>query len=685
MPPAESPSPHFSARAWPWACGLALIVFVVFGAAASFAFLDWDDVRQIQQNPNVNRPSWQGVRATWRAPYWGLYIPVSYTALAFEAAVAERVDPRSGLSELRPSVFHVGNLLLHAACTVLVFVLLRNVVTVPTNAARRCPHDEEPSRRSVMSTAAAAGLGALLFAVHPLQVESVAWISEVRGLLCGLFALLALWQYVEYADTGRSGGVRTACYAGATAALLLALLSKPAAVAVPLLAGVLGVGLLRRRPATVFLEILPWVVCAAAACLITKRLQPDEAMAYVPSLATRPLIALDALSFYVGKFFVPLPLGADYGRTPQFVLGGSSFQVGWIILPVLAVALVLLRQRRLPLVGFALFVAWLVPVLGIVPFNFQRISTVADRYVYLSMLGPAFVVAWIVQRWWSRPLAAAAAAVVGMLAVVSFLQLGAWRDTRTLFEHALTVNPRSAVAEYHLGHVAFLDGRHEDAVECYRKSLEYRPDFLETYVDLANCLFAWGKADDAFTVLRESLEYASESEKAFIQQKLAELRSRQYVVNEATAEINLGVAQEAAGRIEEARRHYLTAIRIEPKLATGHYNLGNLAMAQGNYSLALEYYETALKFQPEYAQARANMGGVFLQLGRLQDAIAQERAALIIDRTLLPARIMLGQALLKSGARDKAAVEFRAALSQVPSDSPQAADIRNWLRRAEGP
>ena len=300
-------------------------------------------------------------------------------------------------------------------------------------------------------------------------------------------------------------------YAGATAALLLALLSKPAAAAVPLMAGVLGVGILRRRLTTVLLEISPWMACAVLAGAITKELQPDRAtaMAFVPSIAERPLVALDAASFYLGKLFVPLDLSADYGRTPQFVFSAASFQVGWILLPALLVALLLARHRRLPLVALALFGAWLAPVLGLVAFNFQRISTVADRYVYLAMLGPALLAAWIVARWWNRPVLAAAAAILGLFAALSFLRLGAWHDTPALFSNALKVNPHSAVARYHLGYQAFLEGRRDEAIELYRKSLECRPDLVETHIGLARAFFASGKVEEACDVLRTATRFRS--------------------------------------------------------------------------------------------------------------------------------------------------------------------------------
>ena len=707
MPPPTGNSPGCtvvppaSAYALFAALGLVVVVFAIFGAAVGFGFLNWDDNYHVVDNPNVNPPSWHGVWESWRAPYYRLYVPLSYTFLSLEAAAAQQVDPVSGVSELRPAVFHLGNLFLHAACTVLVFMLLRRLLDATATGTGTMPAVAPAGKfitptRSISEGALAyasgwceqlsrrgntlaAALGALLFAVHPLQVESVAWISEVRGLLCGLFSLLALWQYVEYADPRRRRAVRAALYAGATAALALALLSKPAAAAVPLMAGVIGVGLLRRRCTAVFLETLPWLLLATAAVLETRWLQLGGAKAVAPSLAMRPLVALDAISFYVGKFFVPFSLAADYGRTPQFVFSATAFQIGWVLLPALAIVLVLAKHRRVPLVGLALFAAWLAPVLGVVSFDYQRISTVADRYAYLAMLGPALVLAWIIQRWWSVSLAAGAAAAIGLLAALSFVQLGTWRDTGTLFQHVLRVNPRSAVAQYHLGYQAFLVGDRKAAIEHYRQSLDLRPDFVETYRELARTYIASGEVEEACKVLRGAPHCDQ------VEEVLQAIQSKQQGLREATAEVQLGRVEEAAGRIDESRRHYLAAIRIQPRRADAHYNLGNLALKEGNLPAAIEYYETALKFQPEYSQARANLGAVLLQLGRFDDAIAQERAALIIDPALFQARVLLGQALLLKGSKPEAAAQFRTALSQVPHGSPQAIDLHNWLRKAEGP
>ena len=675
---------RLAARTWLIAAGLVVAVAVVFGASLGFDFLNWDDPQQVLGNPLVNSPSRVFLDA-WRQPYWGLYIPVSYNFLACEAALAWRTDPVSGQSLLQPWVFHAGNLLLHAANTVLVFLLLRRLL-LNVSGTLRVPSaenvdivvcgsdDRADGTRSVPDTLAAA-LGAALFAMHPSQIESVAWISEVRGLLCGLFGLLALWQYVEYADSRRSLQGRIVLYCGASAALVLALLSKPAAVALPLMAAVLGVGLVRRRPAAVAVEMLPWLAAAAAVALKTKQLQPG-ALLEPPSFLAGPLIALDAIGFYLYKLFVPLQLSTDYGRTPQYVLSGRSFQLGWIILPVVIASLAWFKPRCMPLVCFALFLAWLTPVLGLVTFDYQRISTVGDRYAYLAMLGPALLSAWLLARYWNARTVAAAAVVCAGLAALSFFQLDVWRNTSGLFAHALEVNPRSAVARFHLGYAAFLKGDYKEAIDWYQESLKFGPDHLETHLALANALDMSGRSQEARDVLHTAPARSRDDEQT-VREALQAVESK--------PEINAGQADETAGHIADARRHYLAALRIDPHNATAHYNLGNLAFAARDWQEAAAHYRSALETRPDYAQAHANLSFVLVQLGEADDAIAQARAALTISPKLLAAEMALGQALLRKGENKEAAAAFERALFLVAPDSAEEGEIEKWLRKAGRP
>ena len=335
---------------------------------------------------------------------------------------------------LRPAYFHAGNLALHIACVLLAFILLRRILARGAGRQGETP----PGRGSAVRDAAACG-GALLFGLHPLQVESVAWISEARGLLCGVFAIVALWQYVEYSEFSRSRRPRMVHYVVATGAFLLALLSKPTAVAVPLVAGVLELGLWRRPFGRVFWPLAPWLAAAAVVAVGTRSLQSESLLPWVPPLPVRPLVAADALQHDLVTLVAPLWLTPDYGRSPRWLM-----DQGWISLagaPVLLAVLLALtglgRSRRVWWTFAAVFVAWLVPVLGLVPFHFQRISTVADRYLYLALLGPAAAWAWWLSRCPIRWVFRANLALIVSLGWMSFIQASYWRNDRTLFARRL--------------------------------------------------------------------------------------------------------------------------------------------------------------------------------------------------------------------------------------------------------
>ena len=273
-------------------CVLILIAatVAVFGQVGGHEFLSWDDNIHVTENPLLNPVRWGGVAELWQQPYWGLYIPLSYTFFAGEMAAAG--------SPPDPAVFHLVNLALHVGCVLLVFAILR----------RLFGHD------------GAACCGALLFGLHPVQVESVAWISETRGVLCGVFSLVAVWLYLRYADVPGSRRSRIIHYALATAAFVLALLCKPAAVAVPLLIGVLDAGLLRRPWRQVLMCVGPWLVVALGWTAFTSQLQPGGSLPHDLPIWARPLVAGDALAFYLYKLAAPLQCGPDYGRTPRWVM-----------------------------------------------------------------------------------------------------------------------------------------------------------------------------------------------------------------------------------------------------------------------------------------------------------------------------------------------------------------------------
>jgi tetratricopeptide (TPR) repeat protein len=705
---------------------MALLMFIslaVYGRVCGHAFLSWDDPQNVVSNRRVDPPTWQGVAESWRHSYRGRYTPVAYTFFAAEAAVSHRLADTVAAS-LNPAVFHAGSLLLHVLCVLLVYVILRHLLHGQDSESAAA------GRAGWYAVDGAALIGALWFSLHPLQVESVAWISETRGLLCAMFSLLAIWQYLH---CGQASGPKSAVarYLFATFCFGLALLSKPAAVAVPLLAAALDMGLLRRPLRQTLLNLAPWLALAAAVALATHRLQPGASSPAMPSLWASPLLAGKAILFYGMKTLVPWPLSTDYRDTPQWMM-----QQAWLPLAALAPlgllgALAVGKARHIALTCAAVFVLWLLPILGRATFDFQWISTVADRYAYLALLGPALGLAWLVKHYWRPWVVVAAVAVLGLYAVLSSMQVSYWHDTGALFAHVLEVNPRSAVARYHLGVLLVQNGKHVEATDQFRKALAQRPDLVEIHLALGSALVAADDNRAAQDVLRGAaerfphsstvrnalaavlvrLEAGDEAERQYrevlrIQPDnvdahlgLGMLQYRKHALagaqehfhhvlqtapDNGEAHVGLGVVLEATGDREAARSQYLAALKIQPHLAMAHFNLGNLLLREpARLTEAVAHYEESLLANPNYAEGYVNLGIALGRQGKTCAAIEMQRAALRLNPRLIEARVQLGLVLAANGEREEAAAALRTALQQVPADSQRAGQIRALMGDAK--
>lgn len=395
-------------------------------------FVQLDDHLVLARSPLFNPPTTASLRAWWGGPtYERYYTPLSHTLWGAVALVARGPpDPDTGFT-LRPGLFHALNLLLHVGSAVVVLKLLRRLVGRPWPAAA----------------------GAVLFAVHPLQVEAVAWVAAMNVVLCGFLSLVAIWKYVEWAAGDGAGGRPWGRYALATLAFALALLAKPSAVMVPAVAAVLDAVALRRPWRRVALGLTPWFALSAGWAVFTQRVQPHR-FAPADPLWWRPLVAADGLAFYLYKLLFPAWLGVYYGRTPRYVLEKHDWAYyTWLVVVGVGLALHRLRPGRVVAAGALAFVLPLVPVLGLVPFDYQQFSTVADRYVYVSMLGPALSAAWLLARPWCgaptrrRAVAAGAAAVLAALGAWSFVQTFHWHDTAALMDQAYRVHPAARPPE----------------------------------------------------------------------------------------------------------------------------------------------------------------------------------------------------------------------------------------------
>ncbi len=482
-----------------WSLLIVAAVVLVFGRSVGFDFVTLDDETHVSADPHLNPFTAASLAAFWARPYHGLYIPATYTAWGLLSFVA-RTPPTAGRPTLDPAVFHAANVALHAANAVLVWLILRRVLggADPDDASPSplvAPRIDGP-RSAKPRAAAPALIGALVFALHPVQAEPVGWVSGFKDTFSGFWSLLAVLIFLRsVATVGRPvwGG-----YAAATVAFAVALCAKPAAVVVPPMAAVLAWAGGDRRPRRTLALLAPWLVLAVPIVWVTHGQQSDvTAMTWDPP-AVRPLVAADALAFYARQVAWPADLAVDYGRTPTWVWDHRAAAAAGIATTVLAVAaaLFLCRRRRPVPAGVAVFVVGVGPVLGLVPFIYQQFSTVSDRYLYLPMVGVGLIAAWAVAATGRRGVIVAVA-VVAALAVRTAVQVGTWRDTAHLFTHTLTVNPSSAMAYDGLATAAERSGRLAEAESADRAAVRLDPAEPKYHLALYRVLARTGRPAEA--------------------------------------------------------------------------------------------------------------------------------------------------------------------------------------------
>jgi cytochrome c-type biogenesis protein CcmH/NrfG len=611
--------PRFFESDWPIILLLAIAIFAAFSPACDGEFLNWDDAINVSKNPRLNPATLAKDALFWKNPYANLYIPVTYSAWSLLARMVWMDEPDSSGNSLTPGIFHVANLVVHLIAALALYALLLRLVR------RRWP----------------AAAGALLFAVHPLQVEPVAWITGLKDVLAGAFAIIALWQYATFADervptiSRVRGGVH---YALAILAYLLALLSKPSAVAVPLAALVLDRWVMGRSWKRVIPGLAPLLALMIGAIFFSRWVQPSSVPADEGHVFLRPLIAGDALAFYLYKLFFPLSLGFQYDRAPMTVIGNGAIYITWLAPAALILAIVLFRGKApwlLP--SAALFVIGVAPVRGLAPFDYQHFSTVADRYVYLSMLGPAFMLAALLARWngaqssqRAAPVSHRAIAVVavllGLLAVRSFLQSFVWRDNRSLALHGLTVNPRSFVA---------LDLR---AVDLIREK-----QFGHARIDAGRAVELAPQSPDGYVALGTIDDMEADPAAAVVQFRTA-LALAPY---HPEALCGLGEAYLMQGKLADAESVLRRAIAVNFETPRAHGLLGRVLRKSGRGPEAFDETKLAVYMDPGDAAAQFDWA-MFLSVSNPQKSLSHVKIALKIEPDMDDAK-RLYQALTGAG------------------------------------
>ena len=567
-------------RKWFFCLILAVVTMLAYQPAWHGGLL-WDD------DVNITSPelrSLDGLRRIWFQPLaTHQYYPLLYSSYWLQ----QRFWGDS------PTGYHLVNLLLHIGCVVLVLKILRFL---------RIPGAE---------------LATIVFALHPVNVETVAWITERKNTLSGVFGLAATLWYLKF-DEGRS----RRSYALALGLFLLGLLSKTAIVTLPLALLVIfwwKRGAISWRRDVV--PLAPFFFLSAAAGLMTSWVEYSN-MGYKArtldfSLVDRCLIAGRAFWFQLGKVLWPSNLMFVYSRWEINAAVAWQYLFPLAVLGLLGILWSLRRWSRAPLAGVLVYIFLLLPSLGFLNIFFFIYSFVADHWQYLACLGIITPCAsgivllarqsksW--QAWLER---GTTLLLAGVLFLVTWQQSRMYTNAETLYQTTVARNPGCWMAYNNLGNIVYQANRIPEAMDLFKQALRINPDNPEAYYNLGNALVQTGRTSEAIGQYEQALRI---------------------IPNFAKAHNNLGTALFQTGRTSEAIDQYKQALRIKPNFADAHNNLGTALFQTGRTSEAIDQYEQALRINPNYADAHSNLGAALGQMGRISEAIEQLKAALRIN------------------------------------------------------
>jgi tetratricopeptide (TPR) repeat protein len=635
------------------ALALAGAVLAAYGPAYDGGFVNYDDQRYVTQNPHVQSGlTPDGLRWALTATEASNWHPLTWLSLQLDATI---------YGPDRPGGFHLTSVLLHAANTVLLFGVLWRMTGAVWPAA----------------------LVAALFGLHPLHVESVAWVAERKDVLSTFFGLLALGAYIRYAERPAPGR-----FLGVAACFALSLMAKPMLVTLPVLLCLLDYWPLRRLPRADWLPAVPartnaaerfatgpvtvqrWLgekvtlsvlsVASGVATLVAQeRGQALKSLARVP-LESRVENALVSYVAYLVKMLWPADLACFYpypapGTLPWLALGAAVLLAG--------VTALVLRARRRPYlaVGWLWYLTALVPVIGLVQVGDQAM---ADRYTYVPLVGVFLMGSWALADAVAcarLPRAVAGwgvAAVLAGCAAATWVQAGYWHDSPALWEHAIQATDGNYLAHYNLGLTRAQQGQVAEAARHYAQAVRFNPRYGEAHNNLGVALLAMGRPPEAL----QEFQRAVEADPA-----------------NATAWCNLGDALARQNR-PEANHAYEEALRLRPDFAKAHNNLGWLLARQGDTDAAAAHYREALRINPDYVEAHNNLGAALAQQRDWQGAVTQFAEAVRLRPDSANAHDNLGQALQDAGAGARALTHFREAVRLQPGAGKYHYDLAHALR-----
>ena len=568
---------------------LPILVFAislfVFLPAVGNDFVNWDDNRNFLDNSSYRGLSFENLKWMFTTFHLGHYHPLTWLTLGLDYV----------LWGMNPSGYHLTNAVLHAATSWLVYLVIVELLQLA-----KCEEERTPA---LLFSAA---LGALLFAIHPLRVESVAWASERRDVLSGLFYVGSALLYLR----GRlwaSVGVFAA-----------ALLSKVMVASLPIVLLVLDVYPLRRKlDLSLLWSKIPYFGLAMAAGLFALARQRTGVTGTFEDIEVEPLLRLTlslyGLAFYLWKSVFPFSLAPQYAYSSAPQAFDAPLIVGSVATIAVTIASVLLRKQWPALAAaWVCYVVTLLPVLSILRFDPQQY--VADHHSYLATLAFAMLAAGGFSNLLERRRAALAAACAAVVTLVlcerTLAQTRVWENSVTLWTYTLNMSPLSSLAHNNLARVLADQGQTDKALEHLRKAVEIRPDYAHAHYNLGQVLMQQGELQEAEFHFRRAIE-----------------KEPRY----AAAQTSLGNCLARQNREAEAEDHYQIALEVLPDFPDAHYNFALALHRQSKPSEAARHYQLATQFDPMNADAHSNWGVLLESQGRAEDAVRHYRRALEIN------------------------------------------------------
>ncbi|MBV8175419.1 MAG: tetratricopeptide repeat protein [Verrucomicrobia bacterium] len=605
-------------RDWLWGLILILCVILTYTPVWKAGFV-YDDGELLTTNPCVVGPL--GLKEIWTTSAAD-NCPLLFTTFWVEHA----------LWGLEPLPYHLVTVLLHGACALLFWRVLRSL------------------------RVQGAWLGAALWALHPVAVESVAWISEMKNTESGLFYLLSILFFVRWLRAkdldGQTGGGWN--YALTLLFAALGMASKSSTVILPVVLCLCAWWIQGRwhwRNLTRVVPIFLMAIIPSAVTIWTQGLQlaTDTDPQWVRTWPERLVTAGDAVWFYLGKLLWPHPLITIY---PRWQIDPGQWLSYFALLAVIIILSIFWLERarwsRAFFFAFAYFVVALLPALGFVDEYPFRFSFVFDHFQYLASIGPLALAGTALARfanfiiprkpWLQSSLCAGLLLTVGM---ASWQRTLVYKSEEAFWTDTLVKNPACWMGYNNLGNALLQKGQVDEALAQFRKALEINPHYVEARSNLGAALFQKGQVDEAVAQYERVLEINP---------------------NHAPASYNLGLALFQKGRVDGAITQYKKAVKINPYYPEAHNTLGHALLQEGQVDEALAQFQRALDINPNYVEARYNLGNALFQKGRSDEAIDQFQKALEINPNYVNAYSNLGVVLFEKGRLDEAVAQYKKAV-----------------------